>query len=569
MKVKEYTVPELSEYIESLRSLYDIVRLVAPESCRVIELDHDCYAFGKKCFGCWERSERCRTCTSAMALKTSVAQGKVVIKKSSQFSVYSVPVRLRGANDVVFPCVIEMVTTHRNSIPVTYTDDRQDTLIVPAGAAVQDSAAGTEQFTAARIDPLTGLPSWAEFCQTTRDIFIRSPSEPRVIVMTDIWKFGLVNELFGIESGNAILRGMADALRDSGLRYETICRRGSDHFIMCFKSGDYIESRLCDILQKLSSMFTESVCRIFLQAGVYRAHDLTMPLSSMCDRAKLALNAIKEKTKVMVSEFDQDMLDRLVHEQHVLSSFRQDLEAGEFQVYLQPQVDREGAIKGAEALVRWIKPDGTIVPPDSFIGILERSCLISDLDRMVWDLAAGYLAAWKNIAGKDFYISVNISPLDFFHIDVLAYFEHLVRKYGIDKKSLHLEITESFMMSDTEKQLRIADRLMEAGWILEIDDFGKGYSSLGELKDLNFNTLKIDKSFIDETENQERSRAILESVFDMTKKLRMEVITEGVERKEQVDRLSAMGCKTFQGYYFDRPLPVPDFISKYLSGSEA
>ena len=565
MKVKEYTVPELSEYIESLRSLYDIVRLVAPESCRVIELDHDCYAFGKKCFGCWERSERCRTCTSAMALKTSVAQGKVVIKKSSQFSVYSVPVRLRGANDVVFPCVIEMVTTHRNSIPVTYTDDRQDTLIVPAGAAVQDSAAGTEQFTAARIDPLTGLPSWAEFCQTTRDIFIRSPSEPRVIVMTDIWKFGLVNELFGIESGNAILRGMADALRDSGLRYETICRRGSDHFIMCFKSGDYIESRLCDILQKLSSMFTESVCRIFLQAGVYRAHDLTMPLSSMCDRAKLALNAIKEKTKVMVSEFDQDMLDRLVHEQHVLSSFRPDLEAGEFQVYLQPQVDREGAIKGAEALVRWIKPDGTIVPPDSFIGILERSCLISDLDRMVWDLAAGYLAAWKNIAGKDFYISVNISPLDFFHIDVLAYFEHLVRKYGIDKKSLHLEITESFMMSDTEKQLRIADRLMEAGWILEIDDFGKGYSSLGELKDLNFNTLKIDKSFIDETENQERSRAILESVFDMTKKLRMEVITEGVERKEQVERLSAMGCKTFQGYYFDRPQPVPDFISKYLS----
>ena len=565
MKVKEYTVPELSEYIESLRSLYDIVRLVAPESCRVIELDHDCYAFGKKCFGCWERSERCRTCTSAMALKTSVAQGKVVIKKSSQFSVYSVPVRLRGANDVVFPCVIEMVTTHRNSIPVTYTDDRQDTLIVPAGAAVQDSAAGTEQFTAARIDPLTGLPSWAEFCQTTRDIFIRSPSEPRVIVMTDIWKFGLVNELFGIESGNAILRGMADALRDSGLRYETICRRGSDHFIMCFKSGDYIESRLCDILQKLSSMFTESVCRIFLQAGVYRAHDLTMPLSSMCDRAKLALNAIKEKTKVMVSEFDPDMLDRLVHEQHVLSSFRPDLEAGEFQVYLQPQVDREGAIKGAEALVRWIKPDGTIVPPDSFIGILERSCLISDLDRMVWDLAAGYLAAWKNIAGKDFYISVNISPLDFFHIDVLAYFEHLVRKYGIDKKSLHLEITESFMMSDTEKQLRIADRLMEAGWILEIDDFGKGYSSLGELKDLNFNTLKIDKSFIDETENQERSRAILESVFDMTKKLRMEVITEGVERKEQVERLSAMGCKTFQGYYFDRPLPVPDFISKYLS----
>ena len=565
MKVKEYTVPELSEYIESLRSLYDIVRLVAPESCRVIELDHDCYAFGKKCFGCWERSERCRTCTSAMALKTSVAQSKVVIKKSSQFSVYSVPVRLRGANDVVFPCVIEMVTTHRNSIPVTYTDDRQDTLIVPAGAAVQDSAAGTEQFTAARIDPLTGLPSWAEFCQTTRDIFIRSPSEPRVIVMTDIWKFGLVNELFGIESGNAILRGMADALRDSGLRYETICRRGSDHFIMCFKSGDYIESRLCDILQKLSSMFTESVCRIFLQAGVYRAHDLTMPLSSMCDRAKLALNAIKEKTKVMVSEFDQDMLDRLVHEQHVLSSFRQDLEAGEFQVYLQPRVDREGAIKGAEALVRWIKPDGTIVPPDSFIGILERSCLISDLDRMVWDLAAGYLAAWKNIAGKDFYISVNISPLDFFHIDVLAYFEHLVRKYGIDKKSLHLEITESFMMSDTEKQLRIADRLMEAGWILEIDDFGKGYSSLGELKDLNFNTLKIDKSFIDETENQERSRAILESVFDMTKKLRMEVITEGVERKEQVERLSAMGCKTFQGYYFDRPLPVPDFISKYLS----
>ena len=250
MKVKEYTVPELSEYLESLRSLYDIVRLVAPESCRIIELDHDSYAFGRKCFGCWERSERCKTCTSAMALKTSVAQGKVVIKKTSQFSVYSVPVRLRGANDVVFPCVIEMVTTHRNSIPVTYTDDRQDTLIVPAGSGA--SGTGADQFATGKTDLLTGLPSWAEFCQTTRDIFIQSPSEPRVIVMTDIWKFGLVNELFGIESGNTILRGMADALRDSGLRYESICRRGSDHFIMSFTRG---EGRLSSCIWNLGFFF--------------------------------------------------------------------------------------------------------------------------------------------------------------------------------------------------------------------------------------------------------------------------------------------------------------------------
>ena len=182
---------------------------------------------------------------------------------------------------------------------------------------------------------------------------------------------------------------------------------------------------------------------------------------------------------------------------------------------------------------------------------------------MVWELAAKELAKCKKLGENGCYISVNISPRDFYFIDIYQEFTSLVEKYDIDPKSLRLEITETMVMSDEYKNISAVERLRKYGFIIEIDDFGSGYSSLNVLKDILADVIKIDMGFLRETENKERSKIILNSVITMAKALGMEVVTEGVETETQVNELSQMGCNIFQGYYFGRPMSVDDFKEKY------
>ncbi|MCR5452458.1 MAG: EAL domain-containing protein, partial [Lachnospiraceae bacterium] len=169
------------------------------------------------------------------------------------------------------------------------------------------------------------------------------------------------------------------------------------------------------------------------------------------------------------------------------------------------------------------------------------------------------LFKWKDTEFSDLYISVNISPLDFYYIDVYTTLVDIVKKYDIDRHKLKLEITETAIMSDVEKQiLRVAD-LRNFGFTVEIDDFGAGYSSLAMLKDIEADVLKIDMSFLRETEHAERSRNVLASIVQMADKLKMGTITEGVESINQVDMLNKMGCDRFQGFYFAKPMPVSEF----------
>ncbi|MDE5589599.1 MAG: EAL domain-containing protein, partial [Acetatifactor sp.] len=164
----------------------------------------------------------------------------------------------------------------------------------------------------------------------------------------------------------------------------------------------------------------------------------------------------------------------------------------------------------------------------------------------------------------DYHISVNISPKDFYFADIYKVFTGLVEKYEISPRNLRLEITESAIMSDFEKQLVLIQRLQEYGFLVEMDDFGSGYSSLNMLKDMPVNTLKVDMGFLRQTDHQERSRTILKMIISLSKQLGMEVITEGVETKEQVDFLTDIGCDVFQGYYFAKPMPVSEFEKKYF-----
>ena len=232
--------------------------------------------------------------------------------------------------------------------------------------------------------------------------------------------------------------------------------------------------------------------------------------------------------------------------------------------YTVTKVSNNGKIAMAEALVRWIHPDRGIIAPGAFIPLLEKTGYIYKLDMYIWEQAVKRLAYWNSINRDDVSISVNISVKDFYYVDLFDVFTSLVEKYRVDPKRIKLEITESIFMTEKERQIDIINSLKEYGFLIEIDDFGSGYSSLNMLKEVPADILKMDMAFLSMDKNASKGRKIINTIITLAKALGMLVIIEGVENKEQLDYLSGTGADYLQGYYFDKPLPVKKFEEYYL-----
>ena len=297
--------------------------------------------------------------------------------------------------------------------------------------------------------------------------------------------------------------------------------------------------------------------------GVYEIVDRTEPVWTMCDKAMMAIDVIRGSYERVINFYNEDLFQRIIKEKEIIGEFDKAIENGEFHMFLQPQIASDGRLVGAEALVRWIHPTRGMVSPADFIPVLEKSGLIHRLDLYMWEKAAQKLEEWKRQGRDNLCISVNISTIDFYLIDIHQAFLTLSQKYDFDIKNLKLEITESALMKDVHKVTRSMEQLHALGYEIEIDDFGSGYSSLGMLKDIHADILKIDMIFLRDTENTERSSTILKNVISMSKELGMPVITEGVETKAHVDFLRSAGCDMFQGFYFSRPISVESFEQTY------
>ena len=217
-------------------------------------------------------------------------------------------------------------------------------------------------------------------------------------------------------------------------------------------------------------------------------------------------------------------------------------------------------------MVRWLHPTKGMIMPGVFIETFEKNGMIVKLDQYIWELACKQLKKWKDAGMEDKYISVNISPKDFYLTDIYKTFTELIAKYEIQPKNLKLEITETAIIMDLERQLELIEKLRKAGFVVEMDDFGSGYSSLNTLKDIPVDVLKMDMKFVEKSDNEQRSADILQMVIAMADKLGMSVIAEGVETKERADFLQSIGCDLIQGYYYSEPLTVDEFeniLSEY------
>lgn len=412
-------------------------------------------------------------------------------------------------------------------------------------------------------DRLTGLYNKDQFYIETYKILHRNADVPYCMLCSNIRDFKFVNELFGIEKGNEVLVKQAEIMKEYASDDVIAARINSDRFAMLIPKKSFSVDMILSIIHRMQDYFKDSSFHLHIFTGVYDISDLEEPVSIMCDKANLASETIKNEYKSNIAYYTERLFESSIEERRIIGEFERAISNNEFEMYLQPQVDSSGNLYGAEALVRWQHPERGLLSPAIFIDVLEKTGFIYRLDRYMWDKAAKKLSEWKKEGKDQYHISVNISTKDFYLVDVYETFVGLVDKYDIDPVNLKIEITETTLMSDLDKNMGIIRRLQNYGFNIEIDDFGSGYSSLNMLKDISADVLKIDMGFLRASENEAKGLDILESIITLAGKLGMKVITEGVETKKQLYMLAEMGCDMYQGYYFSKPIPVDEFEKKY------
>ncbi len=408
-------------------------------------------------------------------------------------------------------------------------------------------------------DSLTGIFNQDGFFKSVRAILSANPEEEYIIMCSNIKKFKLLNQLFGMEKGDAVLRSIARSLEKWCHKDDVYGRTHSDEFVLFMRKADYNEEIFRSAVHETASTLDNSIYRLQFQIGIYEIKNIHLPIYEMLDRARMAVESIVDNNELSIAYYSEDMLSNTLHENEIINNFSKALNNQEFHIFLQPQVDKEGKVIGGEALARWIHPQKGIIPPGMFIGVLENANLIYKLDRYVWELAAKQLSLWQGTDKEKFSISVNISPKDLQFLDIGIVFSELVEKYNIDPSKLNLEITETAVAANIGRCIEIMKELREKGFLIEMDDFGSGYSSLNLLKDIELDVLKIDMKFLSSTGDKKKADIILEHIITMAQRLNMIVIAEGVETREQMKMLTDMGCDLFQGYYFSKPVDVEAF----------
>ncbi|WP_143149646.1 EAL domain-containing protein [Fibrobacter sp. UWT2] len=286
--------------------------------------------------------------------------------------------------------------------------------------------------------------------------------------------------------------------------------------------------------------------------------DPSIDVSIMFDRAHLAQTSIKNEYNTHIAIYDDKMRDQVLWSQKISGELEGALKQRHIVPYLQPIVDINGSIIGAEALVRWLHPTEGFLPPFTFIPTFEKNGMIAEVDKYIWRSACEILSSWTDEKSKLF-ISVNISPKDFYFIDVYAEIKNLVDEYKIEPSRLRIEITETVMMTEAESRMAILSKFRESGFIVEMDDFGSGYSSLNQLKDMPLDVLKIDMKFLSKAQDNGKAETILRNILRLSSDLGLFSLTEGVETEDQYKKLSEMGCNLFQGYYFAKPMSIADY----------
>lgn len=410
-----------------------------------------------------------------------------------------------------------------------------------------------------QYDRLTGLFSKEFFYQQVRDVLLRNPDTHYDILCSDIENFKLVNDVFGVKTGDRLLRGIGNTYAERLKGYGICGRLNSDQFACLIeRKFTYTDQMFIEATAVVNQL--PDIHNIVMKWGIYSVDDRTVSIEQMCDRALLAARSIKGQYGKYFAIYDDTLRNQLLREQAITESMEAALSENQFLVYLQPKYRiKDESLVGAEALVRWNHPEWGFLSPAEFIPLFEKNGFITRLDRFVWEKACAILRDWDDRGFLPISVSVNVSRADIYNEDLADTLVKLVEKYRLAPSRLHLEITES---AYTENPIQIIDtvtQMRELGFVIEMDDFGSGYSSLNMLNDMPIDILKLDMKFIRTEMAKPKSQGILQFIINLARWMNLSVVAEGVETKAQLLRLTEIGCDYVQGYYFAKPMPYQEF----------
>lgn len=417
-------------------------------------------------------------------------------------------------------------------------------------------------------DHLTGLPNRMYGTRHLSEVIDAARSQNRRVglLFIDLDNFKEVNDTLGHSAGDLLLKMVASRLRSLAQPDDMVARLGGDEFTIITPLGaaDLRQTQLAEqVLAVFQQPFTLNNQQIHVTASIglsiypENGHSAELLLRN----ADSAMYRAKGDGKNGYSLYNRAMTDEVVNRLATVEAMREALEQEQFVLFFQPQIDTcNGQVIGAEALIRWAHPQRGIIAPGQFIGVAESSGQIAAIGEWVLREACRNIVSWRDAGVELPRISINISGHQMRDGKLVETLTTILRSTGCPASSLELEITESVLMDNPEAANHLLSALQSLGCRIAIDDFGTGYSSLSYLKRLPIDKLKIDRSFIDELHLDGHDQAITRAIIALAQSLRLEVIAEGVENIEQLNRLRELGCHQVQGYHFSRPLPEPDFL---------
>lgn len=412
-----------------------------------------------------------------------------------------------------------------------------------------------------KIHPLTGLYFGPAFFAEVEGFLNNNKDNGYCMMAIDVEHFCLFNQLHGKDEGDRLLITIADILKDYQKMYDGVVGYlGGDNFAIV---TTYDKETLKMLRDKLRTMIRErnNTTGYPPAYGIYVIDDMSEGAATMYEKATVALSYVIGNYTSHCCEYNAQMDGKQEEEIRLLTEIQEGIENDEFTFFVQPQYDiTKAKIVGGESLVRWFHGNQGMISPGIFIPILEKNGFIADLDQIVWEKVCKWLRMCMDKGYQPVPISVNVSRIDIFSIDVPAFLISLVEKYNIPTELLKVEITESAYSEDGEVIVETVNRLRDYGFLVMMDDFGSGYSSLNMLKSVPVDVLKMDMRFLEINENEEeKGIGILESVINMARQMRIPIVVEGVETQSQEDLLKKMGCCYTQGFFYYRPMSLDSF----------
>lgn len=410
-------------------------------------------------------------------------------------------------------------------------------------------------------DKVTHIGNQNKFYRECSKYLLDKPSLNYIIVYFDINNFKMINDTFGYEFGDNLLITIAKALKEELTEGEVFARLSSDYFaIFCdYKNGRNKIIRKLDSIRNNIESNLSIVFEISLCVGIYFVEEDEVDIQKAVNKANMARSVAKGKN-INYAIYNEDVRNKLSEESMILDDIKIALVKNQFEVYYQPKFSLvNGEMIGSEALIRWNHPEHGFISPAVFIPIAEKSKLILKIGRFVFEKVCTDLSEWKKQGKKIVPVSVNLSRVELYQPDIVKFINKTIQMYNLSSDLIEIEITETVAINELNILKNVLNELRKYGFSISMDDFGTGYSSISCLRDMPIDILKLDKSFLDGIEHDERSRNIAKSIVSLAKSLDLVVIIEGVESKEQAELMKQFGCDLVQGFYFARPMPAKNF----------